>query len=482
MSRVVIFALIGLFLAVLAPIPGHTEAPSGAQTGTVLHELLERECLNLNGEKLQALLVTQLGPEVTQGPSPDLLRIMEGVIKRTDFDGIAEEKTAEIIGLVNGAYKKGAPLEFLDEIFDVAYVNTVTVDQLAAAAEALQEFHHSDVPQDIYEEFVYHSIEDGWEPSQLPVYTRGLIYGVERGLSPDKVALVIMLDVRNGEAAKKPANQVVLDALKLVREKEPEKWRPLSKVEREMEERQDQVRSLERRRQELEGAIEENERAMVQAQVQLKELREYPAQSGADIDVEKLNRDLELLLRKLQGEITQYQSRRRNVVTELETTRRDVERRQEVRDSQRRARKERELAQSRQKISSAGRSGRLNQDKLESTVKRYLGTPYRFGGDSERGIDCSAFTRRVYREQGVELPRTSREQARIGSGVAYGSVRPGDLVFFDTSITGGISHVGILLGSNTFAHASSSKGVTKSSLREKYYVKRFVKGGRIFAE
>jgi cell wall-associated NlpC family hydrolase len=66
--------------------------------------------------------------------------------------------------------------------------------------------------------------------------------------------------------------------------------------------------------------------------------------------------------------------------------------------------------------------------------------------------------------------------------VAYSSVRTGDLIFFDTSINGGISHVGVYLGSNTFAHASSSKGVTKSSLREKYYVKRFVKGGRVFVD
>lgn len=59
-------------------------------------------------------------------------------------------------------------------------------------------------------------------------------------------------------------------------------------------------------------------------------------------------------------------------------------------------------------------------------------------------------------------------------------MQPGDLVFFDTSITGSISHVGVYLGSGTFAHASSSKGVTKSNIREKYYSKRFVKANRIF--
>jgi cell wall-associated NlpC family hydrolase len=288
-----------------------------------------------------------------------------------------------------------------------------------------------------------------------------------------------MLDVKNVESKSKPPEQVVLDAIKLVREKEPKRWRPLTTAERDVEAKQKKARSLELRKEELEGSLEQKERAMVQAQARLRELREYPDKE-ADIDVEKLNRDLEALIMKLQGEINQYQNRRRNIVAELETTRKDVERQQAIRERDRRARRERELGRTQEHVTRRGRSGKLDQTKLFASVNGYLGTPYRFGGDSERGLDCSAFTRRVYRGQGVELPRNSREQARVGTDVA--SVRTGDLVFFDTSINGGISHVGVYLGNNTFAHASSSKGVTKSSLREKYYVKRFVKGGRIFVE
>jgi len=415
-----------------------------------------------------------------KGPSPELLKIMEGVIKRTDFDGIAEEKTAEIIGLVHGAFKKGAPLDFLDDIFDVAYVNTITIDQLAAAAMSLKEFHDSDVPQDIYEEFVYHSIEDGWDPAAVPVFTRGLIYGVERGLSPDKVALIIMLDVKNTENADKPAEQVVLDSLKLVREKEPKSWKPISQVEKDIANKKDKQRSLEQKKRELDNNIDQKERAFVQAQSELKELREYPGGKGADVDMDKLNRDLERLLKNLQGEITKYQNQRGNIVAELEATKIIVDRQQEAKDKERRTKRERELTKKHGQLSLAGKSGRLNTDKMNGAVNKLIGTPYRFGGDSERGIDCSAFTRRVYRSQNVELPRNSREQARVCASVAYPSVRTGDLIFFDTSINGSISHVGVYLGNGTFAHASSSKGVTKSSLKEKYYVKRFVKGGRVF--
>ena len=471
----VLFLLLSI-LFVLSSTSSLSETPSYA----AVRELLERECLNLNKDKLQSLIEEQLGPELEKGLSPDLLKIMEGVVKRTDFDGIAEEKTVEIIKLVHGAHQKGAPLEFLDDIFDVAYVSTITVDQLSAAAIALKEFHSSDVPQDIYEEFVYHSIEDGWDPAAVPVFTRGLIYGVDRGLSPEKVALILMLDIRSEEAKKKVPEQVVIDSLKLVREKEPKNWKPLSDVEKDMAMKRDKQRALELRKRELDENLDQKERAYAEAQTVLKELREYPDKQGSEIDMEKLNRDLERLLKNLQGEITKYQSQRGNIVAELEATKKSVDRQQAAKDRERRAKQERAFTRKQEQVTSAGRSGRLNKDKLNAAVNSYIGTPYRFGGDSERGIDCSAFTRRVYRSQNVELPQNSREQARVSASVAYPSVRTGDLIFFDTSINGTISHVGVYLGSNTFAHASSSRGVTKSSLREKYYVKRFVKGGRIF--
>ena len=469
--------IVGILMIAGRALSGPTIDPAAEQS---IRELLDRECINLNKDKLYALITTQLSTEMEKMPSPEFLKIMEGVIKRTDFDGIAEEKTAEIIGLVHGAFKKGAPLDFLDDIFDVAYVNTITIDQLAAAANALKEFHGSDVPQDIYEEFVYHSIEDGWTPATVPVYTRGLIYGVDRGLSPDKVALIIMLDVKNPDYANKPPEQVVLDSIKLVREKEPKNWKPMSEMEKDLVLKKDKQRGLEQRKRELDNNIDQKERAFVQVQSELKELREYPGGKGPDVDMDKLNRDLERLLKNLQGEIAKYQNQRGNIVAELEATKKFVDQQQEAKDKERRTKRERELTKKHGQVSLAGKSGRLNTDKLNGAVNRLIGTPYRFGGDSERGMDCSAFTRRVYRSQNVELPRNSREQARVCASVAYPSVRTGDLIFFDTSITGSISHVGVYLGGGTFAHASSSHGVTKSSLKEKYYVKRFVKGGRIF--
>ncbi len=110
-------------------------------------------------------------------------------------------------------------------------------------------------------------------------------------------------------------------------------------------------------------------------------------------------------------------------------------------------------------------------------AKTYLGTPYRFGGTTRRGIDCSAFTQSVYRANDIELPRVARLQAHQGSSVSLGELQKGDLLFF---ITRGsyISHVGIVEsitpeGEVKFIHASSSQGVTISSLSNSYWSRRY---------
>ena len=107
------------------------------------------------------------------------------------------------------------------------------------------------------------------------------------------------------------------------------------------------------------------------------------------------------------------------------------------------------------------------------TAFAYRGVPYRFGGTSRRGIDCSAFTGLVYRSHGVKLPRTAREQSTRGEKIAFEEMRAGDLVFFHTT-RAGISHVGIYIGSGKFVHASSAGGgVRVDSITEGYYRKRF---------
>nr|WP_284693510.1 C40 family peptidase [Anoxybacillus kestanbolensis] len=119
-------------------------------------------------------------------------------------------------------------------------------------------------------------------------------------------------------------------------------------------------------------------------------------------------------------------------------------------------------------------------DRLVPLAKKYVGVPYQFGGSSEKGFDCSGFTRHVMSGVGVTLARTTAEQYKQGSAVKKEDLRVGDLVFFET-YKKGPSHAGIYIGDNEFIHASSSKGIAVSSLDDSYYKKRYIGARRVLA-
>jgi len=118
-------------------------------------------------------------------------------------------------------------------------------------------------------------------------------------------------------------------------------------------------------------------------------------------------------------------------------------------------------------------------DIMEKIMER-LGTPYRFGGTSEGALDCSAFTQRIFLEAAdVQLPRVAREQVNVGKKIKKSDLQFGDLIFFLTYSKKFASHVGIYLGDNLFAHASSRYGVTVSSLESSYYKKNYFGARRL---
>jgi lipoprotein Spr len=118
--------------------------------------------------------------------------------------------------------------------------------------------------------------------------------------------------------------------------------------------------------------------------------------------------------------------------------------------------------------------------KLFHFVYDWIGTPYRFGGSSKNGIDCSAFTKELYSEVfNLDIKRNSRDIFSMVSPVSRDDLKEGDLVFFKIH-SRSISHIGIYLGNSRFAHASS-KGVAISSLDDAYYSRYFYKGGRVLS-
>ena len=121
----------------------------------------------------------------------------------------------------------------------------------------------------------------------------------------------------------------------------------------------------------------------------------------------------------------------------------------------------------------------LENPLLFQTVYEWLGTPYKYSGDCRDGIDCSGFVCMLYQKvYGTELAQSSSEIFKDVKPVKKNSLKEGDLVFFRIRKKR-VSHVGIYLGNNKFAHASVQNGVIISDLDEPYYKKYFFKGGKI---
>ncbi|MGB7919915.1 MAG: NlpC/P60 family protein [Desulfobacterales bacterium] len=116
------------------------------------------------------------------------------------------------------------------------------------------------------------------------------------------------------------------------------------------------------------------------------------------------------------------------------------------------------------------------RDRIVKTALNYIGVSYKWGGiSSDEGFDCSGLTMTVYQLNGLDLPRTSRQQWRAGTAVARNELLRGDLVFFATAGGRQVSHVGIYTGENKFLHApGKSKTIRLTSLSKSYYRSRFV--------
>lgn len=121
----------------------------------------------------------------------------------------------------------------------------------------------------------------------------------------------------------------------------------------------------------------------------------------------------------------------------------------------------------------------IEEPALFRTVGQWIGTPYRYGGDSRKGIDCSGFAHAVYSSvYGMRLEGGSAQIYQHVTPIDRSELREGDLLFFKIR-SSRISHVGVYLGQNKFAHASVQLGVIVSDLDEPYYKIRFFKGGRL---
>ncbi|MCT4697833.1 C40 family peptidase [Tenacibaculum haliotis] len=123
-------------------------------------------------------------------------------------------------------------------------------------------------------------------------------------------------------------------------------------------------------------------------------------------------------------------------------------------------------------------------DKIVWTAVTYKGVPYKYGGITNRGMDCSGLIHTSFKQRKVQLPRTSRDMYTKGYVISLRQVQRGDLLFFKTSRKGrGVNHVGLVTsiknGDIRFIHSTSSRGVIVTSLHENYWSRAFIKAKRV---
>lgn len=129
--------------------------------------------------------------------------------------------------------------------------------------------------------------------------------------------------------------------------------------------------------------------------------------------------------------------------------------------------------------------GISKEDMVVQTARSYTGTPYRYGGMSRAGLDCSALLYHSFKSVQITLPRVSKDQAKQGQKVRLNELKPGDMVFFATGKRKNeITHAGIVTSVRgkrdvRFIHASTSRGVVESNLYSTYYIKRFKRARRV---
>ncbi len=132
--------------------------------------------------------------------------------------------------------------------------------------------------------------------------------------------------------------------------------------------------------------------------------------------------------------------------------------------------------------SSSKKTSRLNEQIIDDATDK-IGSPYRYGGTTKSGFDCSGLVFTTFQKNDISLPRTSYEMSKKGSVVKKNDCRKGDLIFFKTNGKSRINHVGIITEVDDdeikFVHSSTQRGVIISSTKEDYYKKSFAQINRI---
>ncbi len=429
-----------------------------------------------------------------QSLDSEILKNTSAIISAGIFEDGSIDVVSDIAYKAYVAQRNGAPAAYARDLSLIGLSTRITTSQLEKAAKAIRKLMDSQIDPLVTEEFISYGIYNGWNGDTIELTANGLLEGVVSGLQAKQLALTLIISI-DQEISQKSASVIVAEALNYL--KAFEKQAP--------EERKRHDFAY----QNLQNSFAQGLPRNVADEVYYTAIEDrwtdetIKAVFDGLLKGQKKGLPLEKLATSIFIGLAQAGTAfnpQRVVEKEIQFVASTEKKRSQLirRDESKYKRKptpsdfsqmsylqpkpKPEKPRQPKYFNSTNRTA-VNQPLMWQNVQEYLGppaTPYRWGGTSRSGIDCSGFVRNVYAQQGIYLPRVSRLQFLVGRLVT-GYLQYGDMVFFSKyGPAYRVTHVGIFLGGDKFVHSSASRGVTISSLNKRYYRLRYKGAKRVF--
>ncbi len=439
----------------------------------------------------RAELLSALVKEFSQLQRPinkKYLSEIKSILNAGIFEEQPPEKIAKVCVKTCLAVQDGAPREYVEDIAQGAFQNDISAEQISTASKLLVEMSRSPIPSEIYQEMIAIALRDQWTSTELALSLRALASPGVKNIDCRKLALAIII-FKAQHPNQNITDRTIQDEIHFLQQLETQRLQEA-----------DQIRSV---------AYSEMIRAVTSGipEVVARELyvivlnKKWSTETikdlftgmieGHQLGLTPQKLALAMIIRLDQGlrGISVVQMIQEEIRALKKT---EKERHQQAQqdpffrhslnqplppESQNAVLSQRSSPPSLKFMTQ--KPSRLNLKLMQSSLRRFLGVPYMWGGASPYGMDCSGLVQNIYREQGILLPRVSRQQFQIGQPIPPNLLQFGDLIFFNKYGYGYANHVGIYIGDGQFIHASASKGVIISRLNKLYFRARFIGARRI---